>query len=167
MRLTTPRSSRQGDPRAIDDLDPGYRARGSPRRRLSRSDLVHWHKTDLPMQSPHVRCWGNNGSRISVLRLVFRRRMSLARRKLEQRGSRACPNLLALLTDQPPGELFARLAREQSVRSECPHKTRGQGHQPRRRELRRKFANPLARLSSSVLSRKNRRRRIRHRVARH
>src|SRR6202047_2458478 len=28
MRLTTPRSSRQGDPRAIDDLDPGYRARG-------------------------------------------------------------------------------------------------------------------------------------------
>src|SRR4029077_7839086 len=28
MRFTTPRSSRQGDPRAIDDLDPGYRARG-------------------------------------------------------------------------------------------------------------------------------------------
>jgi hypothetical protein len=28
MRLTTPRSSRQGDPHAIDDLDPGYRSRG-------------------------------------------------------------------------------------------------------------------------------------------
>jgi integrase len=28
------------------------------------------------MQSPHVRCWGNNGSRISVLRLVFRRRLA-------------------------------------------------------------------------------------------
>src|ERR1035441_8461505 len=64
-----------------------------------------WHKTDLPMQSPHVRCWGNNGSRISVLRLVFRRRMSLARRKLEQRGSRACPNLLALLASQSAGKI--------------------------------------------------------------
>jgi hypothetical protein len=69
------------------------------------SDLVRWHKTDLPMQSPHVRCWGNNGSRISVLRLVFRRRMSLARRKLEQRGSRACPNLLALLASQSAGKI--------------------------------------------------------------
>src|SRR5260221_8950247 len=31
------------------------------------------------MQSPHVRCWGYNGSRISVLRLVFRRRLARAR----------------------------------------------------------------------------------------
>ena len=31
--------------------------------------------------------------------------MSLARRKLEQRRSRALPGLLALLTDQSPGEI--------------------------------------------------------------
>ena len=73
------------------------------------------HKTDLPMQSPHVRCWGDNGSRISVLRLVFRRRMSLARRKLEQRGSRACPNLLALL-NRPAAR---RAIRSSSSRTIC------------------------------------------------
>ena len=46
MRLTTPRSSRQGTPSAIDDLRPGYCARGRATRRsgLSRSDLVHWHE---------------------------------------------------------------------------------------------------------------------------
>ena len=40
--LMTPRSSRQDDPHAIDDLDPGCRARGRayPRSGLSRSDLV-------------------------------------------------------------------------------------------------------------------------------
>src|SRR6202011_3566577 len=72
----------------------------------SESDVAYWHKTDLPMQSPHVRCWGNNGSRISVLRLVFRRRrLARARGKLEQRCSRALASLLALLADQPPGEV--------------------------------------------------------------
>ena len=29
------------------------------------------HETDMPMQSPHVRCWGNNGSRISGPSLPF------------------------------------------------------------------------------------------------
>jgi hypothetical protein len=57
------------------------------------------------MQSPHVRCRGNNGSRISVLRLVFRRRLARARGKLEQRRCRALSGLLALLTNQPPGEV--------------------------------------------------------------
>src|SRR6202011_2272602 len=77
-----------------------------PRSGLERSDFVLWHKTDLPMQSPLVRCWGNNGSRISVLRFVFpRRRRGRARGKLEQRCSRALASLLALLADQPPGEV--------------------------------------------------------------
>jgi hypothetical protein len=58
------------------------------------------------MQSPHVRCRGNNGSRISVLRLVFRRRrLARARGKLEHRRCRALSGLLALLTNQPPGEV--------------------------------------------------------------
>ncbi len=50
VRLTTPRSSRQGAPPAIDDLSSGYRARGRAARRsgLSRSDLVLWHGRDLP-----------------------------------------------------------------------------------------------------------------------
>ena len=51
------------------------------------------------MQSPHVRCWGNNGSRISVLRLVFRRRLARARGKLEHRRCRA-------LTTQLPKRAF-------------------------------------------------------------
>jgi len=55
------------------------------------------------MQSLHVRCWGNNGSRISVLRLVFR--LARARGKLEHRRCRALPDLLALLTNQSPGEI--------------------------------------------------------------
>src|ERR1019366_9318747 len=63
------------------------------------------NSADLPMQSPHVCCWGNNGSRISVLRLVFRRRLARAWCKLEQRRSRALPGLLALLANQPPGEI--------------------------------------------------------------
>ena len=44
MRLTTPRSSRQDAPPAIDDLHPGYRTRGRAARLsgLSRSDLVLW-----------------------------------------------------------------------------------------------------------------------------
>lgn len=77
-----------------------------------------WHKTDLPMQSPHVRCWGNNGSRISVLRLVFRRRLARARRKLEQRGRRALPGLLALLTNQSPGEIVHACRRHVRQRGE-------------------------------------------------
>src|SRR5215813_10046994 len=35
VRLTTPRSSRQNDPAAIDDLYPGSRARRSPRRAIA------------------------------------------------------------------------------------------------------------------------------------
>ena len=58
------------------------------------------------MQSPHVRCWGDNGSRISVLRLVFRRRLARARGKLEHGRCRALPSLLALLADQPPDEIM-------------------------------------------------------------
>jgi hypothetical protein len=58
------------------------------------------------MQSPHVRCWGNNGSRISVLRLVFRRRLARARGKLEHGRCRALPSRLALLADQPPDEIM-------------------------------------------------------------
>ena len=44
MRLTTPRSSRQGTPPAIDDLYFGYRARRQAARLsgLLRSDLVLW-----------------------------------------------------------------------------------------------------------------------------
>ena len=58
------------------------------------------HETDMPMQSPHVRCRGNNGSRISVLRLVFRRRrLARARGKLEHRRCRA-------LTTQLPKRAF-------------------------------------------------------------
>jgi hypothetical protein len=56
-------------------------------------NVASWHKTDLPMQSPHVRCWGNNGSRISVLRLVFRRRrharMSSAREVLDHPAAKS------------------------------------------------------------------------------
>jgi hypothetical protein len=75
-------------------------------------------KTDLPMQSPHVRCWGNNGSRISVLRLVFRRRrLARARGKLEQRCSRALASLLALLADQPPGEVVDACRRHVAKRA--------------------------------------------------
>src|ERR1700730_12556966 len=48
------------------------------------------------MQSPHVRCWGYNGSRISVL---FRRRLARARGKLEHRRCRA-------LTTQLPKRAF-------------------------------------------------------------
>jgi hypothetical protein len=44
MRSTTPRSSRQGAPLAIDDLRPSYRIRSRADRHseLSRSDFVHW-----------------------------------------------------------------------------------------------------------------------------
>ena len=83
-----------------------------------RSDFVLWHKTDLPMQSPLVRCWGNNGSRISVLRFVFRRRrLARARGKLEQRCSRALASLLALLADQPPGEVVDACRRHVAKRA--------------------------------------------------
>jgi hypothetical protein len=80
-------------------------------------DVACWHKTDLPMQSPHVRCWGNNGSRISVLRLVFRRRLARARGKLEHRRCRALPDLLALLADEPPGEVVHACRRHMRQRA--------------------------------------------------
>jgi hypothetical protein len=51
MRLTTPRSSRQDAPAAIDDLYRGRRAR----RWLSRSDLVHWHVADDVLAALKVR----------------------------------------------------------------------------------------------------------------
>jgi len=91
-------------PRGIDLLLP-MRARAMRGRRECRV-RPRRHKTDLPMQSPHVRCWGNNGSRISVLRLVFRRRLARARGKLEHGRCRALPSRLALLADQPPDEIM-------------------------------------------------------------
>jgi hypothetical protein len=44
MRLTTPQSSRQGIPLAIDDLRASYRTRSGADRlsELSRSDFVLW-----------------------------------------------------------------------------------------------------------------------------
>jgi len=56
---------------------------------------------------------GNSGHRMftpgqpghSVWRLIFGRLMARARCKLEQRRSRTLPGLLALLTNQPPGEI--------------------------------------------------------------
>src|SRR4030088_2840716 len=60
MRLTTPRSSRQGIPSAIYDLHPGYCARGRAARRsgLSRSDLVPWHFSAVPTAPSNVGYWG-------------------------------------------------------------------------------------------------------------
>jgi hypothetical protein len=49
------------------------------------------------MQSPRVRCWGNNGSRISVLRLVFRRRRLAQARKRASWSSVAAGRLPAFL----------------------------------------------------------------------
>src|SRR5665811_646022 len=87
-------------------LTSGDGKRGDGQRPPATAPILDSTKTDLPMQSPHVRCWGDNGSRISVLRLVFRRRrLARARGKLEQRCSRALASLLALLADQPPGEV--------------------------------------------------------------
>src|SRR5450759_3420521 len=63
MRLTTPRSSRQGTKSAIDDLSSGYRACDHAARfsGLSRSDLVLWHLADIPERPANVRYWSNSG----------------------------------------------------------------------------------------------------------
>src|ERR1019366_2932221 len=57
MRLTTPRSSRQGIPPAIDNLSSGYRARNHASRLsgLSRSDLVPWPISAAPVDRLRVR----------------------------------------------------------------------------------------------------------------
>src|ERR1700722_10399638 len=49
MRSTTPRSSRQGAPLAIDDLRPSYRIRSRADRHseLSRSDFVRWPEVSV------------------------------------------------------------------------------------------------------------------------
>jgi|GEM_PF-5786651 hypothetical protein len=57
MRLTTPRSSRQGIPPAIDNLSSGYRARNHASRLsgLSRSDLVPWPFASFNATQRYVR----------------------------------------------------------------------------------------------------------------
>src|SRR6516162_6830623 len=50
VRLTTPRSSRQDDPAAIDDLYPGSRARRSPQRAIAQrfsasARLTRWRSS--------------------------------------------------------------------------------------------------------------------------
>src|SRR4249920_2581939 len=54
VRLTTPRSSRQDDPAAIDDLYPGFRARRSPQRAIAQRfsalapSVTVWAHTAFP-----------------------------------------------------------------------------------------------------------------------
>jgi hypothetical protein len=64
-------------------------------------ESVLGNKTDLPMQSSHVRYWGNNGSQISVCGSGggWRERGGCSN------VARSRSRLLALLTNQPPGEI--------------------------------------------------------------
>ena len=85
MRLTTPRSSRQDAPPAIDDLYPGCRACPS---KLSRSDLVHWHISYDALAALKVRC----GVSYSTATCLSERPESaqLAHCRASRRGSLNC-----------------------------------------------------------------------------
>ena len=85
--------------------------------------------------------------------------MSLAQRKLEQRRSRALPDLLAFLTNQPPGEIVDACRRHVRQRAEINVARRLAARAldlqpwvidpdlifPGCRQMRKRFAHPLVR----------------------